>query len=87
MNGDQIPILYLYSNNNKCISFKSVPYVKFDNIKLKSSSPEADKTVDIGSFDFNILHALIILVKVRVDDDNDWNDILYTLINGYVVFR
>lgn len=87
LNGDQIPILYLYSNNNKCISFKSVPYVKFDNIKLKSSSPEADKTVDIGSFDFNILHALIILVKVRVDDDNDWNDILYTLINGYVAFR
>jgi len=87
LNGDQIPILYLYSNNNKCISFKSVPYVKFDNIKLKSSSPEADKTVDIGSFDFNILHALIILVKVRVDDDNDWNNILYTLINGYVAFR
>lgn len=90
LNGDQIPILYLYSNNNKCISFKSVPYVKFDNIKLKSSNPETTentKTVDIGSFDFNILHALIILVKVRVDDDNDWNDILYTLINGYVSFR
>jgi hypothetical protein len=87
LNGDQIPILYLYSNNNKCISFKSVPYVKFDNIKLNASAPEADKTVDIGSFDFNILHALIILVKVRVDDDNDWNDILYTLINGYVAFR
>ena len=87
LNGEQIPILYLYSNNNKCISYKSVPYIKFDNIKIKSSNPEVSKTIDIGSFDFNILHALIILVKVRVDDDNDWNDIIYTLINGYVSFR
>lgn len=86
LNGDQIPILYLYSNNNKCISFKSVPYIKFDNIKIKSSTIN-NKTVDIGSFDFNILHALIILVKIRVDDDNDWNNILYTLINGFVNFR
>ena len=86
MDGDFIPILYLYSNNNKCISYKSVPYIKFDNIKLNSSTIR-DKTIDIGSFDFNILHALIILVKIRVDDDNDWNDILYTLINGYVSFR
>lgn len=86
MDGDQIPILYLYSNNNKCIPYKTVPYIKFDNIKLKSSYPK-DKTIEIGSFDMNILHALIVLVKVRVDDDNDWNDILYTLINGYVSFR
>lgn len=87
LNETEVPILYLYSNNNKCISFKSVPYIKFDNIKLKSSEPDIVKMINIGSFDFNILHALIILVKVRVDDDNDWNDILYTLINGYVSFR
>jgi hypothetical protein len=83
---DFIPILYLYSNNNKCISFKTVPYIKFDNIKLKSSIVQ-NKTIDIGSFDFNILHALTILAKIRVDDDNDWNNILYTLINSYVTFR
>jgi len=86
MDGDLIPILYLYSNNNKCISFKTTPYIKFDNIKLKFSQIQ-NKTIDIGSFDFNILHALIILVKIRIDDDNDWNDILYTLINGFVSFR
>jgi hypothetical protein len=83
---DYIPILYLYSNNNKCIPYKSVPYIKFDNIKIKSMK-QKDKIINIGSFDFNILHALIILLKVRVDDDNDWNDILYTLINGFVSFR
>lgn len=87
LDGEQIPILYFYSNNGKCISYKSVPYIKFDNIKIKSSNQESSKTINIGSFDFNILHVLIILVKVRVDDDNDWNDILYTLINGYVSFR
>lgn len=86
MDGDLIPILYLYSNNNKCIPYKTVPFIKFDNIKLKSTTIK-NKTIDIGSFDFNILHLLIILVKIRIDDDNDWNDILYTLINGYVSFR
>ena len=86
VDGNKIPILYLYSNNNKCISYKTVPYIKFDNIQLKSSTVKG-KTIDLGSFDFNILHALIILVKIRVDDDNDWNDILYTLINGFVSFR
>ena len=86
MNGDQIPILYLYSNNNKCLSYKTVPYIKFDNIKLESLEIK-EKTIDIGSFDFNILHILEILVKVRVDDDNEWNDILYTMINGFVNCR
>lgn len=81
-----VPILYLYSNNKKCIPFKEVPYISFDNTKIKYKK-ELTKKINIGSFDFNILHALIILVKVRVDDDNDWNDILYTLINGLVTFR
>jgi hypothetical protein len=77
-----IPILYFYSNNQKCIPYKEVPYLSFNNIKKKSSS-----LINIGSFDFNILHALIILVKVRIDDDNDWNDIIYTFINNIVSFR
>lgn len=86
LDGDYIPILYLYSNNNKCIPFKNVQYNEFDNIKI-TSSLSSDKTINIGSFDFNILHALIILVKIRIDDDSDWNNILYTLINGFVSFR
>lgn len=77
---EEIPILYLYSNNKKCIPYKQVPNI------LSKSSNKSD-TLNIGSFDFNILHALIILVKIRVDDDNDWNDILYTMINGMVTFR
>ena len=82
-NDEKIPILYLYSNNNKCIPFKQVSYIPSDN-KFKKTKNDL---INIGSFDFNILHALIILVKVRVDDDNDWNDIIYTLINGLVSFR
>lgn len=84
-NNVDIPILYLYSNNKKCIPFKEVPYISFDNVKI--SHKKETSTINIGSFDFNILHALIILVKVRIDDDNDWNDVLYTLINGLVSFR
>jgi len=85
-NSVEIPILYLYSNNQKCIPYKEVPYISFDNVKIKYKK-ENKSTINIGSFDFNILHALIILVKVRVDDDNDWNDIIYTYINGLVAFR
>jgi hypothetical protein len=81
----QIPILYLYSNNKKCIPFKQVSYVKFDNIK--NNYKITPKQINIGSFDFNILHALIILAKIRVDDDDAWKDIIYTLINSYVGFR
>lgn len=84
---DEIPILYLYSNNKKCLPYKEVEYVKFDNLKKDKPIVKSTMSVKIASFDLNILHALIILVKVRVDDDNDWNDTLYKLINGYVLFR
>ena len=86
-NGDeQVPILYLYSNNNKCISCKNVNVIKFNN--LNKNKPEIIKSkINIGSFDFNILHNLIILVKIRVDDDNEWSDIIYKYINGLVMFR
>lgn len=87
-NDIKIPILYFYSNNKKCIPFKNVPYISFDNVEIKHKIESNETlTINIGSFDFNILHALIILVKIRVDNDNDWNDIIYTLINGYVSFR
>ena len=80
---EDIPIFYLYSNSKRCLPYKTVEYIKFENknaIKTKSK-------INIGSFDFNILQALIILVKVRVDDDNEWNDVLYKLINGFVNLR
>ncbi len=84
---DDIPILYLYSNNKRCIPYKEVEYVKFDNLNKDKPEPVSTTSIKIGCFDLNILHVLTILVKVRVDDDNDCNDRLYKLINGYVLFR
>ena len=85
LNGDEkIPLLYLYSNNKRCIPFKNVEQINFHNKKIEISK---NKQINIGSFDFNILHTLIILVKIRIDNVNEWNDILYTLINGFVLFR
>jgi hypothetical protein len=81
------PILYFYSNNKRCIPYKSVEYVKFENGNKSKPIVNPKKKINIGCFDYNILHALIILAKVRVDDDNDWNDILYKYINGLVTFR
>ena len=81
----EIPILYLYSNNRRCIPYKHVELIKFlEGGKIEEVK---NKKINIGSFDFNVLHALIMLVKVRVDDDNDWNDILYKYINAIVAFR
>ena len=84
---DKIPILYLYSNNKKCLPYKEVEYIKFDNLNKNKPIKIKSMSLKIASFDFNILHSLIILVKVRIDEDNDWNDTLYKLINGYVCFR
>jgi hypothetical protein len=81
---NQIPILYLYSNNKRCLPYKNVNLITFNK---KTVTIDTNKKINIGSFDQNILHALIILVKIRVDDDNGWNDILYKYINGIVLFR
>ena len=83
---DEVPILYMYSVHNKCIPIKKVNLINFCNLN-DIKEEEGDYNINIGSFDFNILHALIILVKVRVDDDNSWNDVLYKLLNGFVSFR
>lgn len=84
---NHIPILYLYSTNKKCIPFKTVKLIKFDNLNIKNPQQKPNSTINIGSFDLNMLQALIILLKVRIDDDNEWNDIIYRLINGYETFN
>jgi hypothetical protein len=82
-----VPILYFYSNNKRCIPYKQVDYIKFDNLNKSQPIVNSQKKINMGCFDHNILHAIIILVKVRVDEDNDWNDIIYKYINGLVTFR
>jgi hypothetical protein len=77
---EDTPILYLYSNNKRCIPYKRVTIGE-------GGSGGGKKEVNIGSFDFNILHALIILVKVRVDNVDNWNDLLYKYISNIVIFR
>ena len=66
---NEIPIIYLYSNNRRCVPYKNVDLIKFQDDKVEVLK---NKSINIGSFDVNILHALIMLVKVRVDDDNDF---------------
>ena len=81
---DTLPILYLYSNNKRCIPYKKVNYMKFEgNTIIKDDK----KKLNIGTFDHHVLHSLIILVKIKVDGDDDWADVLYTYINGIVLFR
>ena len=46
-----------------------------------------NKEINICSFDYNILHSLITLVKLRIDDEDDWNDIIYKNIYNITLFR
>ena len=78
---EDTPILYLYSNNKRCIPYKRV------TISKDGKKGSDNNEINIGSFDFNILHALIILVKVRIDNIDNWNDLLYKYINNIVLFR
>ncbi len=80
---DNNPILYMYDNYNRCMPFKKVDMIKFNNNKEEILTNK----INIGSFDQNILYLLIQLVRVRMDDNQDMNDIIYTCINGYVKFR
>ena len=83
-NGAHIPILYLYENNKRSIPFKRFNLLKFKN---DNQVETMTKEINICSFDFNILHSLIILVKLRVDDEDDWNNVIYKYIYNIIIFR
>jgi hypothetical protein len=79
----RIPLIYLYSNNCRCVPYKIEKAIIFEDNKIETLK---DK-INIASFDFNILHTLINLLKVRVDNENDMNDRLYKYLNGIINFR
>jgi len=82
--GEHIPILYLYENNKRSIPFKKFNLIKF---KYNNEIEIINKEINICSFDFNILHSLITLVKVRIDDEDEWNNIIYKYIQNITLFR
>jgi hypothetical protein len=83
INGEEkIPILYLFSNNKKCMPYKKIDYMDFNNNNFTT-----DVKINIGSFDFNVLYILIQLSKVRVDEEDYKNDMLYKILNGLVNAR
>ena len=82
INKVKYPVLYIYSNNNRCIAFKEVNAYLIDK-----TAKTMETNIKIGTFDFNILHCLILLVKNRVDKIESENDIIYNYINSIVKFR
>ena len=64
--------------------YKKVIAKLFDN---GNEVKNLENEINIGSFDYNILHILILLLKVRIEGNNDMNDILYTELSGYTTFR
>jgi hypothetical protein len=79
----RVPLIYLYSNNCRCVPYKIEKAIIFEDNKIETLK---DK-INIASFDFNILHTLINLLKVRIDNENDMNDRLYKYLNGIINFR
>jgi len=80
---NKFPLLYLYDNNLRCVPYKNKKTIMFEDNKIETLKDE----INISSFDFNILHTLINLLKVRVDNENDMNDRLYKYLNGIINFR
>lgn len=83
INNKKIPIIYLYDNNKRCIPVKKMNAIFFSKNEMTSYKEK----IYLASFDFNILHTLINLLKVRVDGENDMNDRLYKYLNGIIQFR
>ena len=83
INNKKEPILYLYSNNMRCIPYKNAPAIKFENEK----ATETETNIKLCCFDHNILHGLIKLVMLRVEEDEKWSDPIYKYLNGLVLFR
>lgn len=86
------PIVYMYGNNKRCIPYKEVPLVNFTEEKAQTGGStipieKSAETIKIASFDQNVLHQLTMLVKVRIDNDNDANDTIYKYINTIVNLR
>ena len=79
----KIPILYLYSNNERCIPTKKSNAILFDGNENKI----LETPINLSSFDFAVLHTLINMLKVRVDGNNDLNDRLYKFLNGITKMR
>jgi hypothetical protein len=78
------PIIYLYNNNKRCMPYKKVIAKTFDT---GNEVKNLENEINIGSFDYNILHILILLLKIRIEGNNDMNDTLYTVLSGYSTFR
>lgn len=71
---NNIPVVYIYNNNERCVPYIKVPYEKNNSHFLL-----------IGSFDTQILYFLIFIMKKRIN--KEVNDIYFTLINNMLKMR
>jgi hypothetical protein len=67
-------IAIVYDYNNKCI-----PYIK---IKSKTN-----KNISIGTYTVTLMYALMTVMKVRTDGDDETKDLYHTLISHMIEMR
>lgn len=73
----------VFSNNNRCIPFITVPSDNFRSGQLVPGT----KTISIGSFSQVMLYGLISVIKARVDQDKVMKDVYYTMLSHLIDAR
>lgn len=80
-----ILIAIVYSHNNKCIPYKTVPAITFHNNNNEKANK--DETINIGTFSLTLQYALSEIMKVRTDNDRNTQDLYYTFCSHLVELR
>ena len=77
-------IAKIFSSNKKCIQYIDVPAIKFtknESKKIKNS------TIRIGTFHLTLLYILIYIMRLRVLDDNEMQNIYYAMLSRVIDCR
>ena len=67
----------IYDNNNRCVPYKTI---------IKTNDNKQDKLY-IGTFNYVLLNVIILLMKARVDNNEDSKNLYYTMISHLIEMR
>lgn len=82
---NNILICILYSHNNKCIPYKTVPSHLFHNKSFDKANK--DDNINIGTFSLTLQYALSEIMKVRTNNDKNTQDLYYTICSHLIDAR
>lgn len=76
-------ICIIYNHNRRCVPLKKVPAYTFHN----GSFDKSDSKINIGTFAITLVYALITVMKVRTDNDDETKDLYHTIVSHLIEMR